>query len=69
MRRHFLAYRDRLDHAEGDIAPLPEEFTIIIAVMLSLFRGTGKRRVSDECIRIGETQVGKRRRWDLRHSR
>jgi hypothetical protein len=37
MRRHFLAYCDRLDHAEGDIAPLAEEFTVIVAVMLSLF--------------------------------
>lgn len=66
MRRHFLAYCDRLDHAEGDIAPLAEEFTVIVAVMLSLFRGgkrgTGKRLVSNECRRIGEIQVGKGRR-------
>jgi hypothetical protein len=66
MRRHFLAYCDRLDHAEGDIAPLAEEFAVIVAVMLSLFRGgeqgTGKRLVSNECIRIGEIQVGKGRR-------
>ena len=70
MRRHFLTYCDRLDHAEGDIAPLAEEFTVIVAVMLSLFRG-GKRGterclVSNECIRI---EVGKRRRKGLRHSR
>jgi hypothetical protein len=66
MRRHFLAYCDRLDHAEGDIAPLAEEFTVIVAVMLSLFRGgkrgTGKCLVSNACIRIGEIQVGKGRR-------
>jgi hypothetical protein len=73
MRRHFLAYRDRPDHAEGNVAPLTEEFAIVVAVMLSLFfegkRGTGRCRVSNECIRIGEAQVGKRRRKGLRHSR
>jgi len=37
MRRHFLAYRDRPDHAEGNVAPLAEEFAIIVAVMLSSF--------------------------------
>lgn len=42
MRRHFLAYSDRLDHAEGDVAPLAEKFAIVITIMLS-FRGTGKR--------------------------
>ena len=61
MRRHFLAYCDRFDYAEGDIAPLVEEFTVTVAVMQSFFRGkkggTGKRLVSDGCIRI----VGKYR--------
>lgn len=66
VRRHFLAHCNRLDHAEGNVTPLAEEFTIVVAVMLSLFsegkRGTGKCRVSNECIRIGEAPVGKRRR-------
>jgi hypothetical protein len=66
MRRHFLAYSDRLDHAEGDITPLAEEFAVIVAVMLSLFRGgrqgTGNCLVSNACIRIGEIQVGKGQR-------
>jgi len=44
MRRHFLAYSDRLDHAEGDIAPLAEEFTVIVAVMLSLFEGENEEQ-------------------------
>jgi endonuclease III len=35
MRCHFLSHCDRLDHAEGNVAPLAEEFTIIVAVMLS----------------------------------
>jgi hypothetical protein len=34
MRRHFLAYRDRPDHAEGNVAPLTEEFAIVVAVMV-----------------------------------
>jgi len=47
MRRHFLAYSDRPDHAEGDVAPLAEKFAIVITIMLS-FRGTGNDRVSNE---------------------
>jgi hypothetical protein len=47
MRRHFLAYSDRPDHAEGDVAPLAEKFAIVITIMLS-FRGTGNVRVSNE---------------------
>jgi hypothetical protein len=39
MRRHFLAYRNWLDHAESNVAPLAEQFAIVVAVMLSLFRG------------------------------
>jgi hypothetical protein len=35
MRGDFFPYCDRLDHAEGDVAPLAEEFAIVIAVMLS----------------------------------
>jgi hypothetical protein len=35
MRRHFLTYCDRLDHAEGDVAPLAEELAIVVTVMLS----------------------------------
>jgi len=35
MRRHLLAYCDRLDHAEGDVASLAEKFAIIVTVMLS----------------------------------
>jgi hypothetical protein len=57
---------NRLDHAEGDITPLAEEFAIVVTVMLSLFRGRnrgkGECRMSNECIRIGEAQVGKQRR-------
>ena len=56
MRRHFLAY------TEGDITPLAEEFTVIVAVMQSFFSrgkmGTGKRLVSDG---IGQIQEGKGR--------
>lgn len=66
VRRHFLTHCDRLDHAEGNVTSLAEEFTIVVAVMLSLFfegkRGAGKCRVSNECIRIGEAQSGKRGR-------
>jgi hypothetical protein len=32
---HFLAYCDRLDHAEGDVAPFAKKFAIVITVMLS----------------------------------
>ena len=60
-----VAYCDRFDYAEGDITPLAEEFTVIVAAMLSFFsrgkRGTGKRLVCDGCIGIGEIQVGKGR--------
>ena len=73
MRRHFLAYCDRLDHAEGDIAPLAEEFTVIVAVMLSLFRGgkrgTGKCLVSNELYELGKYRWGRDGARDLRHSR
>ena len=59
MRRHFLAY------TEGDITPLAEEFTVIVAVMQSFFSrgktGTGKRLVSDGYIGIGQIQEGKGR--------
>jgi hypothetical protein len=37
MCHHFLAYCDRLDHAEGDITPLAKDLTVIVAVVLSLF--------------------------------
>ena len=35
MRRYFLAYCDRLDHAEGDVAPLAKKFAIVVTIMLS----------------------------------
>jgi hypothetical protein len=36
MRRHLLAYCDRLDHAEGDVASLAEKLAVIVTVMLSI---------------------------------
>jgi len=34
MRRHLLAYCDRLDHAEGDVASLAEKLAVIVTVMV-----------------------------------
>ena len=44
MRCHFLAYCDWLDHAKGDVAALAKEFTIVIAIMLSLFGVGGEKK-------------------------